>query len=80
MSHHGNSNQKAIQFRGGQPQQRQAFYGYRQPLPPLPPPPTQQDAYSNQSQGPPSHVTVQSGQSYSNSNDQPQGRYVWIPH
>ena len=58
------------------PQQTlQSYYGNDdRRLPPLLPPP--RDNYSNQ--GPPSSVTVQSGQSYSNSDD-PRGRYVWIP-
>ena len=61
-------------------QPRQGFA--TQQMPPPPPPPNYQGVYSNQSQnqGPPSSVSVQSGQSYSN--DQGGGRWsqVWIPN
>ena len=54
-------------------QPRQSYYKDNRRLPPPPPP---RDNYSNQ--GPPSHVSVGSGQSYFNSDD-PRGQYVWIP-
>ena len=78
MSRH-NSNQN----RNQQPRQGFATQQTQQQMPPPPPPPNYQGVYSNQSQnqGPPSSVTVQSGQSYSN--DQGQGgrwSQVWIPN
>ena len=75
-----NRNQGNNQFQSNQ-QQRQGFT--TQQMPPPPPPPNYQGVYSNQSQvnnqGPPSSVTIQSGQSYSNDQG---GRWstVWIPN
>ena len=84
MSRHAsnrNRNQGNNQFQNNQ-QPRQGF-ATQQMQPPPPPPPNYQGVYSTQSQnqGPPSSVSIQSGQSLSNSNDQG-GRWstVWIPN
>ena len=77
-----NQNQGNNRFQNNQ-QQRQGF-ATQQMQPPPPPPPNYQGVYSNQSQnqGPPSSVSIQSGQSYSNDQGQSGGRWsqVWIPN
>ena len=83
MSCHGNRNQTQgnNQFQNNQ-QQRQGFATQQQMLLP-PPPPNYQGVYGGQgNQGPPSSVSIQSGQSYSNDQVQGGGRWsqVWIPN
>ena len=67
-----------------QPRQGFATQFSTQQLPPPPPPPNYQGVYSAQSQnqGPPSSVSIQSGQSYSNEQSQGGGswRQVWFPN
>ena len=85
MSRHGNQNRGQGNFQNGQQQQPRQGFATQQMQPPPPPLPNYQGVYSNQSQtnnqGPPSSVLIQSGQSYSNSNNQG-GRWstVWIPN
>ena len=71
---------RANQNRNQQPRQGFVTQQSQQQMPPPPPPPNYQGVYSNQSQnqGPPSSVSIQSGQSYSNDQG---GRWsqVWIP-
>ena len=76
MSRHS-SNQNRNQRRQGFATQQQ------QQMPPPPPPPNYQGVYSNQSQvnqGPPSSVSIQSGQSYSNKQSGRRWSQVWIPN